>query len=150
MQLEILNGKEVKKLVNQIKEQFGIQKLDLSYEFFKSSKDKIYLINKEIKEHNIKNYKINAMGLYFGKKEQGGFRPSIEASQILGPLATKACEEIKEVQEWLEGYDIKHETTAKGFVIVKYGHDFLGSGCAKEGKILNYLPKERRLAKKED
>ena len=43
------------------------------------------------------------------------------------------------------GNDIDKEFNVHGFIILKYKKDFIGCGRYKEGKIFNYVPKERRL-----
>ena len=51
----------------------------------------------------------------------------------------------KEAKEWLSGIDIDKESDEDVFVIIKHNDDFLGTGKAKEGKILNFVPKIRRI-----
>ena len=43
------------------------------------------------------------------------------------------------------GTDIKSEQEFVGFVIIKKNEDFLGCGKYKEGIILNYVSKARRI-----
>ena len=45
----------------------------------------------------------------------------------------------------MSGMDIEKETSAGGFALLRHGSDFLGSGRIKEGKILNFVPKARRM-----
>lgn len=46
----------------------------------------------------------------------------------------------------MKGSDLDKESSEKGFVIISNGKDFFGSGRVKDGKILNYVPKVRRLS----
>jgi NOL1/NOP2/fmu family ribosome biogenesis protein len=43
------------------------------------------------------------------------------------------------------GQDIDVDGSYEGFVILKHGNDYVGSGKFKEGIILNFVPKARRL-----
>jgi NOL1/NOP2/fmu family ribosome biogenesis protein len=80
-------------------------------------------------------------GIYIGNIENG-FRPSTYVIE----LATKGFTEVseKEAMEWMCGLDIKKD--AEGFyTIIKFGKYKLGVGKPKEGRIINNLPKNRRL-----
>lgn len=144
---KVLNSKEIKKILNWLKEQYGIKELKIDKAFLKSTKDKIYLVTKKISELETKSLRINLLGLYFAKEEENGIRLSIEGSQMIGPKATKNVIELDEQQisEWIRGQDITCEADTKGFVLVKHKNDFYGTGNYKEGKILNYVPKDRRI-----
>ena len=81
-------------------------------------------------------------GIYLGAMNKGVFRPSTYSAQ----LATKGIIEIEEndAKNWMCGLDIPVD--AKGYyAIVKYKKYLLGVGKPKEGKIINNLPKNRRL-----
>jgi len=145
----ILNSKEIKKILNWLKEHYGVKELKIDKAFLQNTKDKIYLISKKISEFEDKNLRINLIGMYFAKEEKKGIRLSIEGSQIIGPEATKNVVELNENQlsEWLNGRDVELTSDVEGFVIIKHGNDFFGVGNYKEGKILNYVPKERRIKK---
>jgi len=145
-QLKILNKKEIKRILAMLEKQWGF-KGELDYAFLQSEKFKIYLANKEIFNLDLSKVKINSFGIYFAEVRVG-IRLSIEGSQIVGPKATKNVVELDddEAKEWMSGTDIEKETDSNDFVILKHKTDFLGTGKAtKEGKILNYVPKARRL-----
>lgn len=146
---KILNTREVKRILNWLKEHYDIKELKIDKAFLKSTKDKIYLISKKISELETKNLRINLIGMYFAKENQKGIRLSIEGSQIIGPKAKKNIAELskEQIQRWIRGEDIDFKGNLKGFVIIKHGNDFYGTGVCKEGKILNYIPKERRVKK---
>jgi len=48
----------------------------------------------------------------------------------------------------MKGQELNLKSGKKGFVIMKYNDDFLGSGKASEEKIGNFIPKTRRLKEK--
>lgn len=144
---KVLNSKEVKKILNWLKEQYGIKELKIGNVFLRNNKDKIYISNKNISELDPKSLRINIIGMYFAKEEPNGIRLSIEGSQIIGPKATKNVAELNkgQIAEWMRGEDIELKSDLKGFVIIKCDNDFYGVGGYKEGKILNYVQKERRI-----
>jgi NOL1/NOP2/fmu family ribosome biogenesis protein len=81
-------------------------------------------------------------GMHIGVMEEDGIRPTIDACQ----LATKNLVDVdeKEATRWMCGIDLEKE--AKGrFVIIRFGKYILGPGKPRGGRILNNLPKNRRL-----
>ena len=146
---KVLNSKEVKVILNWLKEHYGIKELKIEGTFLKSTKDKIYLSTRKIGELEPKSLRINLIGMYFAKQEKNGVRLSIEGSQLIGPKAIKNVAELNndQMNSWVRGDDLDYEADLTGFVIIKYKDDFFGVGNYKEGKILNYVPKERRIKK---
>lgn len=84
-------------------------------------------------------------GIYFGKIEKDGLRLSIEGSFIVGRVARKGIVEIseEEAMRWLKGENLDREF--EGYCILKWGEYFLGCGKGNGKKILNFVPKDRRL-----
>ncbi len=146
MNLKILNKKQIKEILSLIKQQWNAD-LTLDYAFLKDKNDKIFIINKAFAQIDISKLRINSMGLYFAQKMIDGIRLSIEGSQLIGPKAKKNILELteKQTKEWFQGNDLEIKTELKNYVILKYNKDFLGTGKIKENKILNYIPKSRRL-----
>jgi len=145
-QLKILNKKEVKEIQSKIFEQWGaILKLD--YAFLKNQKNKVFFISNSISELSLDKLKINSIGMYFCEIADSGIRLSIEGSQTVGPQATKNTIEINKEQEkkWFKGENLEINVSYSGFVILKHKNDFLGSGRYKNGTVLNYIGKERRV-----
>ncbi|MFT4261526.1 MAG: methyltransferase RsmF C-terminal domain-like protein [Candidatus Woesearchaeota archaeon] len=145
MNLTIYNSREKKKFLKMLKEQFDFE-LDQDYFFMESSKQKIYVINTELTNIYIDNYRIDSMGLYIGKYQSDGFRPSIEGSQIIGPRAKKNVLDItlEQRHSWLKGEDLAVNVD-NGIYIVKCEDDFIGSGTVKNNILLTGIPKSRRL-----
>ena len=77
-------------------------------------------------------------------------RLSIEGSQVLKDQIKKNIFEIPEelLENWMKGQELNVKTGKKGFLIMKYKDNFLGSGKASENKIGNFIPKNRRLKEK--
>ena len=148
MPQKILNKKEIKKILEIIKSQWDAEP-ELDYAFFISEKDKVYIVNKEIGEYDLSRLRINSVGIYFGELFNGTLRLSIEGSQIIGPHAKKNVVELKdeEMKKWLNGQDITiaELTDISGFVIIKNKKDFYGCGKVAGNRILNFVPKARRV-----
>ena len=146
-QLKLLNKKEVKSVLNKIKNQYDIKELNLEYLFYKNNKDKIFIISKDFKKLNSINLRINDLGLYFARIQNNKIRLTIEGSQLIENKATKNILEVNKEQlfQWMKGSDLDIETGNNEFVLIKHKNDFLGTGKAVEGKILNYIPKNRRI-----
>lgn len=147
-QLKILNSREIKEILKLIEKQWGA-KLKLDYAFLKNPKNRVFIINKEdISKIELEKLRINSIGMYFCEIDKLGIRLSIEGSQLIGKKAEKNIVEINEEQakQWLKGEDLEIKGNYSGFVIIKYNNDFLGNGNYKNGKILNYVSKSRRVS----
>ena len=145
--LKILNAKEVKEINALLAEQWGCM-ADTSYAFLRNSKNRIFLVNREIAEIDLSRLRINSIGMYFCELDEKGIRLSIEGSQLLGPNATKNIVELdeQETAKWFKGEDIKKECNGcSGFLLVRNKNDFLGAGKYSKGTILNYVGKTRRI-----
>ena len=145
--IPILNAKE-KKAINQLlEEQWGCtQKLD--YVYIKNTKNRIFFMNRDLEHLDMGSLRLSSVGLYIGElMHESEIRLSIEGSQVVGPNATKNIIEVtaSQMRSWLKGNDLEISTETKGFVILKWSKDFLGCGRVKEGRIINYVPKTRRI-----
>jgi NOL1/NOP2/fmu family ribosome biogenesis protein len=72
---------------------------------------------------------------------------SIEGSQLLKNQITKNIFELdeKQAEQWMLGNEINIKTDKRGFFIMKFKEDFLGTGKISAEKISNFVPKSRRL-----
>ncbi|WP_258084353.1 methyltransferase RsmF C-terminal domain-like protein [Thermococcus thermotolerans] len=87
-------------------------------------------------------------GVYFGRVESDGIRLSIEGSFLVGPKATKNLVELDDERArlYLAGESVEIEDKdLHGWVIVKWRSYYIGSAKAKDGRLINYVPKEKRL-----
>ena len=144
--IKILNKKEIKAILELIKNQWGAS-ADMTYAFLKTDKGKIYVVNSDISRLELGKLRINSIGLYFAEIRDGGIRLSIEGSQIIGPKSKKSVLELNdnEAKEWMRGNDLEMKGDFSGFLIIKHKEDFLGCGKYANGKILNYIGKARRV-----
>jgi len=146
--MKILLSPQKKKILEQLKEQFGIEKLPYLLLRFGKEKLRAYSGNLSIKELNIldANLRIETLGLYFAKEQPEGIRLTLDGLQLLKNQITKNILELtdKQTEEWLKGNDLLIQSE-KNFKILKYGNEFIGCGKSTGEKITNFVPKERRI-----
>ena len=147
MNIKFLKSSEKKKLLAELEEQFGITKLN--YLLLETGKEKIRgfsgtMTKEEIKElGEIANVEI--IGLYLIKKERK-LRLSLDATHTLKDQITKNIIEINnnQLEDWLRGKNL--EIVKDGGVhVIKCGDDFIGCGISDGKKLINHVPKERRI-----
>lgn len=153
--LKILNSRETKHIYERLKEQYGFNydKTTQEYIFLMNKDNRIYIVSRNIEILPYDEMKIDSVGMYLGELYKESVRLSIEGSQMIGPSSDKNIIELSkdEMIEWIKGADIEHEDTGKEFIIIKYNNldtgkaDYLGAGKYKDGKIMNYVSKSRRL-----
>ncbi len=145
-QLKILNKKEIKIILGIIKRQWDADFKE-DYCFLVNNKNKVFIVNKDIAKIDFSKIRINNLGLYFGELRDSTLRLSIEGSQIIGKYTKKNVLELNDEQlnSWVKGEDININSELKGFVLIKNKEDFYGTGKIIENKLLNFVPKSRRL-----
>jgi len=145
-ELKILNSKEKKEIFKKIKEQWDAEFKE-DYDFLMTEQEKIYIVNKEIAKIDFSKIKINSIGMYFGKIFKEEIRLSVEGAQLIGKKAEKNIIELNdsEARSYMKGNDIDKKSDCSGFVLLKNNKDFIGTAKYKDGKIMNYMPKERRI-----
>lgn len=146
MTLRILKRKQHKELVASLNAQWECE-LDFGdYAFVLTPKEKVFLANKEIFEVDLSSLRVNSIGMYFAevKKE---LRLSIEGAQLVGPYATQNVVDLsdEQLQQWFKGDDFPFEGEFTGFVILRHNEDYVGCTKIKDGMLLNFCPKSRRL-----
>lgn len=145
-----------KKLIEQLN-YYGIE--ELPYLLSMSGKEKIRGYSGNLTPDQI--VKLNQavgmelMGLYLFHLYPDNLRLSFDAIPALKDQITKNILEISEQQEieFLKGRDIaltkeeqeKYKDETRGFKIIKCGNDLLGTAKLTSDRIVNYMPKERRL-----
>lgn len=142
----ILKSKKIRQVHEKLNEQFGFKK-KLDYIFLENNKNRLYIAKKDFSNIELSKLRISSIGLYFGEIQDKGIRLSIEGSQLIGKDCVKNIFDVNEVEakEWLRGYDIYRKINDAEFVIVRYKTDFLGCGKVTKEKILNFVPKNRRI-----
>ena len=143
--IDFLSAKELKPILAFLKEHFGVEK-KFDYGWY-MAKERLFCISRDVELINLADLNVNAAGMYFGEWKNGEFRMSIDGSQIIGPLASENIVDIsdEEFVAWLRGEDLVKEVGNQGVILMRHNKDFVGCGKVKEGKILNFVPKIRRL-----
>ncbi len=146
-ELDFLGSRDLKHFFGLIEKQYGRVPLFFEKSAFVRRNEKIALVSRDVEQVLNNNLRINSAGLYIAEVKDDQLRLSIEGSQLIGPTATKnVCEiDAEQTKQWFKGSDLKVSGEFDGFVIIKSSKDFIGSGKFKEGFILNFVPKARRL-----
>ncbi len=153
--IKVLNKNEKEKFIKQLNEQFGIK--EVKDNIAKFGKERIILFSAGISEKEIQTLdrfgRVEGVGVYFAKIDEktNDLRLSIEGTQLLKNQITKNIFELdeKQAEQWMMGQDLNITTGKKGFFVIKFKGDFLGTGKISENKISNFIPKSRRLRYKE-
>ncbi|MCB9358366.1 hypothetical protein H6503_00385 [Candidatus Woesearchaeota archaeon] len=150
MKIQPMNRKETRALLEQINQEYTCDAKTLlidDYTFFISDKNKVYIMNNDIKNVDISKVRVNSFGLYLCEINRGKVRLSIEGTQLLGRYSTKNIIElsVEDSKLWMMGNDLPTNQSFDGFVIIKHGSDYMGCGKIKEGIILNFVSKQRRI-----
>ncbi|MFH1848851.1 MAG: hypothetical protein ABH879_01540 [archaeon] len=142
--IEILKKRDVRKISEVIRQQWGAE-IDDSLVYLRSTKGKIFVVNRDIEWADFERLNINSVGLYIAEVCHDGIRLSIEGSQLVGPTASKNVIDAddEEARKWLSGQELDRE--ASGYVIIRHGSDYLGCGKGAVKRIMNFVPKIRRL-----
>ncbi len=152
-QLQILNSKETAKILEMLKEQFGIT--EISGKIIQRGAERLFLYQGSFTKEKIKEIEqtipIERIGVYFAKIVPGeeGIRLSIDGTHIFKNQITKNIFELtdKQAEVYLKGEELQLKTPEqeKGFKVIKYKNDFWGCGKASSEKISNFIPKQRRV-----
>lgn len=140
---------------------YGIENLK-GYLLTESGKEKVRAYSGSLTPEKIRELNeavgIDIVGLYLLHKYPSNIRLSFDAIHAIKSQITKNVLELTQEQadEFMKGRDIllskeefealKQKNEKTGFKVLKCGDDFIGTGkLTEEGRIVNYMPKERRL-----
>ena len=142
-----MNAKERKHLIAWMTERYGPPLGEWSDLFFQNPKGRVFLLTPVFSRLPTQDLRVNALGLYLGRLDAGGIRLSIEGAQMVGSWAVKNVVELSadETRQWMNGEDLENKDGLEGPVLVRHGKDFYGSGRASGERLLNFVPKERRI-----
>lgn len=149
MKIHFVKSSEKKRITEQLAQQFGIEKIP--YLLIESGREKLRGFSGHLSKEEILQIAnlttIESIGIYFLKKEDP-LRITLDAAHLLKEQITKNIIEINESQlhDWLRGHDLNIQTSPNP-VILKFNEDIVGYGKSTGQKILNYIPKDRRLKK---
>ena len=147
MNIQFVRASEKKSLLKQLDEQFGISKLP--FLLIESGKEKIRAFSGSLSKDEIMNLRsflnIESIGLYLIAKESP-IRLSFDAPHLLKYQISKNIIpiDLTKLNEWLHGFDLEIKKPS-GSYIISFNNDFVGLGKSNSEKILNHIPKDRRL-----
>ena len=78
-------------------------------------------------------------------------RLGFDGAGILKEQIKKNIIEIddEQLEKWMNGWNLDVEME-KGLYVVRRGDDFLGCGISDGKKIINFVPKERRIRRSQE
>lgn len=147
-EIDFLSRKEARQMLSYVEKQWDADLSKWLDEYVLAmNKGNLYLVSRSVANLGISKLRINSLGLYVAEFIGTEPRLSIEGSQLVGPLAKLNVIELSQEQamQWIKGNPVEFKCDSQGFVIIKHGSDFMGSGKCKQGLIFNYVPKARRL-----
>jgi NOL1/NOP2/fmu family ribosome biogenesis protein len=151
MNIRFIKTPEKRRIIEELNAQFGIS--ELPFLLIETGKEKVrgftgHLSKEEIMQIG-KLAPVEGIGAYLLRKEGVEWRLSFDALHLLKEQITKNIFEINEQQlnEWIRGNDLDIQAPA-GILVISYKGDFIGSAKSTGTKLLNYVPKERRLRSK--
>ena len=155
MNIRFVKSSEKKQILQDLNEQFGIEKLN--YLLIEAGKEKIRGFSGSLSKEEIQELgrivNIEVIGLYLIKKERSKsgkqeLRLSFDSPTLFKTQIAKNIVDIDDNQLslWIRGNDLDLESP-EGAVIIKHNDDFIGCGRSNGLKIFNYVPKDRRLKK---
>ncbi len=158
MKPQFIFKSEKKEILKKL-EYYGINQLD--FLLIHSGNEKIRGYSGSLSTDEIMNLdeavriELTGMYLFNTNDKDGGLRLSFDAVHILGNQITKNILELNDEQakEFLKGGDIalsdkdkeKFKDEPSGLKVVKNKGEFLGTCKLTYERIINYMPKERRL-----
>lgn len=158
--VERLNAKKTRDVEEFLEAQYGFTE-NVPYVFLLQTKTmKLLLLTEEAVNAPLNLLRVNSQGLYIAEvnEAQNNFRLSIDGTQIIGPNATKNVLELTqgEFDLWVRGNPLPVDeslterlTDLVGYIIIKNPQgDFFGVANQKDGELMNFIPKARRVQSK--
>ena len=138
--------KEVRKLLEMVEEEFGIENNILSsYKFLKKKND-IYFVNNKWEENNLELFE--RVGTKFGLiDKENKITLHTQAAQVLEKHISKkiyVIENHDDLKKYLEGGIIRKDTPFDGQCVVKYRDYILGTAVIANGGIKSRFPRSKR------
>jgi NOL1/NOP2/fmu family ribosome biogenesis protein len=157
MRFEVLNKRKKQEIDNLLEENYNI-KLPRC-QLIQQSKERLRIFTGNLSEHElgILNSTINldSIGLYFSFFKEKDFRVSFDSCFLFKEARKNVLElDEKQKQKWLAGEDVEinleninKNNFTSNFIFLRYKQDIVGCGkfVPSQNKILNFVPKERRI-----
>ncbi|MFH1710849.1 MAG: hypothetical protein ABH840_00895 [Nanoarchaeota archaeon] len=149
MRFKTLSRKEKEKILEKLNEQFGIS--NLPYLLIKQGFEKVRAFSGSLSREELEKLgekvNVDTVGIYLLKEEGNDIRLSHDGASLLQNQITKNILTLNKEQanEWLRGNNLQITSDLSGPVILKYKDLVIGCGKAGQGRITNFVPKERRI-----
>jgi len=149
MNIKFIEKSEKREIISKLEEQYGIS--ELPYLLIMIGKEKIRAYSGSLSKVEImqlgKSVNIELIGIYLMKIEKDGIRLSHDATSLLKDKITKNILDINDEQakEWLKGDDIFTDNKNFGYFVLRNKGNLIGCGKLSQGRIVNFVPKERRI-----
>ena len=146
---ETLKRAEKERILEKLKEQFGIS--HLPYLLIKQGMEKVRAFSGSLSREELEtlgeNVNVDTVGIYLLKEEGNDMRLSHDGANLLQEQITKNIVILNDEQamNWLRGNNLETSSDLSGPVILKYKDLVIGCGKAGQGRITNFVPKERRI-----
>jgi NOL1/NOP2/fmu family ribosome biogenesis protein len=146
--MEIIHSSEKKQILKQLNEQFGIEQVPQA--LLKFGKEKIRMYSGNLTADELKvldnTLRIENIGLYFIKKENELLRINLDALTVLNNQIKKNILDINDEQtkQWFMGQDLEIKSD-NAYKILRNNNQFIGCGKSTGDRIVNFMPKERRI-----
>jgi len=146
MNISFIKSNQKKFLLKELNETFGIEKIP--HLLIESGKCKLRGFTGSMSREEIQELgsvaRIEIIGLYIIKKEKDGLRFGLDGCHAFQSEIKKGIVEIDEEEEWMKGNDLEIKEDY-GYKIVKFKDDLLGCTKSTGERLVNFIPKERRI-----
>ncbi len=155
--MRIVYKTEKRNMLDNLEKIYGIKKLPVPFLLVKLGEEKTRVYTGDFSPEQIMDIQreigIDTMGLYLLHEYGENIRLSIDGIHLFKEQISKNIIELNEEQaeSWFRGEDIifikQWEKEEKGFKVLKFKEDLIGCGKLTDNRIVNYMPKERRVKK---
>lgn len=144
--MRFLNSRERKVFLKQLSEQYGYEK-DTDYLICELGKNKYYFVSPDVASLDIDAIRPQHLGLYVANTMKAEIRLTLDGAHLLAPACSheRITLTAEQTEEWMRGEDVQMSQQETPFRIVEYEKTILGCGKIKDGYLLNYVPKGRRI-----
>lgn len=148
MNIEFLDTKKRKKILEQLNKQFGIEKIPSI--LFSTGREKIRAFSGDLTIDELYDLadigNVEFMGQYLFKHEFDFIRLGFDGALLLKNQLTKNVIELDKEQTdlWMNGHNLPI-IMPKGIYVLRHGDDVFGCGISDGKHIINFVPKERRI-----
>ncbi len=144
--MRFLNSRERKAFIKQLQEQYGYEK-DTDYLICELGKNKYYFFSPDVAAVDLHALRPQHIGLYVANTMKTEIRLTIDGAHLLAGACSHERIELtaQQMEEWMGGDDVQMSEQETPFRIVEHQGTILGCGKIKDGYLLNYVPKGRRI-----